>query len=239
VSADHGELVYRNDGFIEEVSTTSIEPLYAELEPFLQCVRGVETPAVDGLARLEPDLLSGTLTIQLGQLLLLLTGELAAEANLSPGDAFEALCSLPPHALRRRLRAVLADVEHARAALQRKEQLHLQGRVRWEVPDPLEELPRGGSRPVRRGRRHPRPWPPAICAPAPTPCCRRSPAAHRSPPSRSRSSTTPPNPRWWSASGPAARCRSRLRCWSCSPAGSGPRPACRLRAPRRRWPCAA
>jgi predicted dehydrogenase len=48
-SADHGELVYRNDGFIEEVSTTSIEPLYAELEHFLQCVRGVETPAVDGL----------------------------------------------------------------------------------------------------------------------------------------------------------------------------------------------
>jgi predicted dehydrogenase len=48
-SADHGELVYRNDGFIEEVSTTSIEPLYAELEHFLQCVRGQETPAVDGL----------------------------------------------------------------------------------------------------------------------------------------------------------------------------------------------
>ena len=99
--------------------------------------------ALDGLARLEPDLLSGTLTLQLGQLLLLLTGELAAEADLSPIDAFEALCSLPPHAIRRRLRAVLADVEHARAALQRKEQLHLRGRVRWEVPDPLEELPRG------------------------------------------------------------------------------------------------
>ncbi|MFO0076127.1 MAG: Gfo/Idh/MocA family oxidoreductase [Cyanobacteriota bacterium] len=49
VSADHGELVYRNDGFIEEVSTTSIEPLYAELEHFLQCVRGEETPTVDGL----------------------------------------------------------------------------------------------------------------------------------------------------------------------------------------------
>ncbi len=47
-SADHGELLYRNDGFIEEVSTTSIEPLYAELEHFLQCVRGQETPAVDG-----------------------------------------------------------------------------------------------------------------------------------------------------------------------------------------------
>jgi predicted dehydrogenase len=49
VSADHGELLYRNDGFIEEVSTTSIEPLYAELEHFLQCVRGQETPAVGGL----------------------------------------------------------------------------------------------------------------------------------------------------------------------------------------------
>jgi phosphorylase kinase alpha/beta subunit len=100
--------------------------------------------ALDGLARLEPNLLSGSLTLQLGQLLLLLTGELAAEANLSPSDAFETLCGLPPHAIRRRLRAVLADVEHARAALQRKEQLHLRGRVRWQAPDPLAELPKGG-----------------------------------------------------------------------------------------------
>jgi predicted dehydrogenase len=49
VSADHGELVYRSDGVIEEVSTTSIEPLYAELDHFLACVRGEESPAVDGL----------------------------------------------------------------------------------------------------------------------------------------------------------------------------------------------
>ena len=47
-TAEHGELVYRNDGYVEEVSTTSIEPLYAELEHFLQCVRGREKPAVDG-----------------------------------------------------------------------------------------------------------------------------------------------------------------------------------------------
>ncbi len=47
-SADHGELVYRNDGFVEEVSTTSIEPLYAELEHFLMCLNGKEKPAVDG-----------------------------------------------------------------------------------------------------------------------------------------------------------------------------------------------
>jgi phosphorylase kinase alpha/beta subunit len=101
--------------------------------------------ALDGLARHEPNLLSGSLTLQLGQLLLLLTSELAAAEDRSPSDAFEALCSLPPHQIRRRLRAVLADVEHARAALQRKEQLHLRGRVRWQVPAPLEELPKGGG----------------------------------------------------------------------------------------------
>jgi phosphorylase kinase alpha/beta subunit len=100
--------------------------------------------ALDSLARHEPGLLSGSLTLQLGQLLLLLTGELAAARELSPSEAFEALCGLPPHAIRRQLRAVLADLEHARDALQRKEQLHLSGRVRWSAPDPLEDLPKGG-----------------------------------------------------------------------------------------------
>ena len=100
--------------------------------------------ALDGLARHEPALLSGSLTLQLGQLLLLLTSELATESDLSPIDAFEALCDQPPHAIQRRLRAVLADLEHAKAALQRKEQLHVSGRVRWDVPDPLEELPKEG-----------------------------------------------------------------------------------------------
>lgn len=99
--------------------------------------------ALDGLARHEPSLLSGSLTLQLGQLLLLLTGELALEADLGPIEAFEALCRQPPHAIRRRLRAVLLDADHARTALQRKEQLHVSGRVRWTAPDPLEELPGG------------------------------------------------------------------------------------------------
>ena len=101
--------------------------------------------ALDGLARLEPALLSGSLTLQLGQLLLLLTGELAAERDLAADEAFEALCGLAPHVIRRRLRTVLTDVEQAKAILQRKEQLHVSGRVRWEVPDPLEELPRGSG----------------------------------------------------------------------------------------------
>lgn len=100
--------------------------------------------ALDTLARHEPGLLSGSLTLQLGQLLLLLTSELAAERELSPIDAFDALCHLPPHAICRQLRAVLADLEHARDALQRKEQLHLSGRVRWVASEPLEDLAKGG-----------------------------------------------------------------------------------------------
>nr|WP_225323182.1 glycoside hydrolase family 15 protein [Synechococcus sp. RSCCF101] len=100
--------------------------------------------ALDGLARQQPDLLDGTLTLQLGQLLLLLTGELAGERDLSADAAFEALCDEPPHRIRRRLRAVLMDLEHARAALQRKEQLHVSGRVRWQVPDPMDDAAPGG-----------------------------------------------------------------------------------------------
>jgi len=99
--------------------------------------------ALDGLARRDPALLSGSLTLQLGQLLLLLTSEVAGEQNLSPSDAFEALCDTPPHTIGRRLKQVLSDVEHAKAALQRKEQLHLSGRVSWEAPAPLEELEQG------------------------------------------------------------------------------------------------
>ena len=100
--------------------------------------------ALDGLARRTPALLSGSLTLQLGQLLLLLTSERASESNLAPSEAFEALCDEAPHSIRRRLQQVLSDVEHAKVALQRKEQLHVSGRVRWEAPDPLEDLPRSG-----------------------------------------------------------------------------------------------
>ena len=39
---------------------------------------------------------------------------------------------------------MLADVDHARAALQRRELLHLSGQVQWNIPEPLDERP-GGS----------------------------------------------------------------------------------------------
>ena len=100
--------------------------------------------ALDGIARREPDMIRGSLTFQLGQLLLLLTSELAAEQQLTQDEAFEALCDEPPHRISLRLRTVLADVDHARAALQRGEFLHLSGQVQWNIPEPLDERP-GGS----------------------------------------------------------------------------------------------
>jgi len=101
--------------------------------------------ALDGIARREPTMISGSLTFQLGQLLLLLTSELAAEQQCSQDEAFEALCDEPPHRISLRLRTVLADVDHARASLQRRELLHLSGKVQWNIPEPLDESPSGSD----------------------------------------------------------------------------------------------
>ena len=101
--------------------------------------------ALDSMVRREPSLLDGSLTLQLGQLLLLLTSELSGEQGLSQDEAFEVLCCEPPHRIRSRLRTVLTDVDHAKAALKRSEQLHVSGRVQWTVPDPLERRPGNGD----------------------------------------------------------------------------------------------
>lgn len=47
-SADYGQVLYRQDGLIEKVYTSNIEPLHAELEHFINCVRGGEKPSVGG-----------------------------------------------------------------------------------------------------------------------------------------------------------------------------------------------
>lgn len=46
--ADYGQVMYRQDGLIEQVYTSNTEPLHAELEHFVQCVRGGEQPSVGG-----------------------------------------------------------------------------------------------------------------------------------------------------------------------------------------------
>jgi predicted dehydrogenase len=45
---DYGQVLYRQDGLIEKVHTSNIEPLHAELEHFVGCVRGGSQPSVGG-----------------------------------------------------------------------------------------------------------------------------------------------------------------------------------------------
>jgi predicted dehydrogenase len=47
-SVDYGQVLYRQDGLIEKVYTSNIEPLHAELEHFVNCVRGGDRPSVGG-----------------------------------------------------------------------------------------------------------------------------------------------------------------------------------------------
>jgi predicted dehydrogenase len=47
-TTDYGQVLYRQDGLIEKVYTTNIEPLYAELDHFAHCVRGQTEPSVGG-----------------------------------------------------------------------------------------------------------------------------------------------------------------------------------------------
>ncbi|NEQ73102.1 MAG: Gfo/Idh/MocA family oxidoreductase [Okeania sp. SIO2C9] len=45
---DYGQVLYRQDGLIEKVYTSNIEPLHAELEHFIHCVGGGNKPSVGG-----------------------------------------------------------------------------------------------------------------------------------------------------------------------------------------------
>ncbi len=47
-TTDYGQVLYRQDGLIEKVYTSNIEPLHAELEHFVSCVRGGDKPSVGG-----------------------------------------------------------------------------------------------------------------------------------------------------------------------------------------------
>ena len=47
-TTDHGQILYRQDGLIEKVYTSNIEPLNAELEHFINCIRGGTCPSVGG-----------------------------------------------------------------------------------------------------------------------------------------------------------------------------------------------
>lgn len=52
-STNYGQVLYRQDGLIEKVYTSNIEPLHAELEHFVGCVRGGNQPSVGGQQALK------------------------------------------------------------------------------------------------------------------------------------------------------------------------------------------
>ncbi|RMF25457.1 MAG: gfo/Idh/MocA family oxidoreductase, partial [Cyanobacteria bacterium J083] len=52
-TTDYGQVLYRQDGLIEKVYTSKIEPLHAELEHFVSCVRGGIKPSVGGEQALQ------------------------------------------------------------------------------------------------------------------------------------------------------------------------------------------
>jgi predicted dehydrogenase len=74
---DHGQVLYRQDGLIEKVYTSNIEPLHAELEHFVSCVRGGNQPSVGG----EQALKALRLASQIEQMAL--DGQVWQQPNLS------------------------------------------------------------------------------------------------------------------------------------------------------------
>lgn len=52
-TTDYGQVLYRQDGLIEKVYTSNIEPLHAELEHFVACVRSGAQPSVGGVQALR------------------------------------------------------------------------------------------------------------------------------------------------------------------------------------------
>lgn len=48
LSAEHQPKLYKQDGITEKVYTSNVEPIYAEIEHFVNCIRGGERPSVGG-----------------------------------------------------------------------------------------------------------------------------------------------------------------------------------------------
>jgi phosphorylase kinase alpha/beta subunit len=96
------------------------------------------------LMKAEPSLFNGLLTLRVGYLLLLLTSELARERDLPQDEAYGELLALSPHALKARLRQVLAGFSGLNQSIFQRESLHVKphSAINWQViPDDLEDIP--------------------------------------------------------------------------------------------------
>lgn len=100
------------------------------------------------LIRAEPTLFSGLMTLRVGYLIRLMTGELAAESGARPEEAHEHLMRFSPSEVQRRLRGVLGDYDDTARRSQSQESLPLGGGVIEPAAAHLDKAaePTGGWR---------------------------------------------------------------------------------------------
>ena len=98
---------------------------------------------LDGLIKLDPELLQGFLTLRVGHLILLLTAEVAAESDLTQDEAYERLVRLSPSEIQTRLAKVLRDYAEAAELLKNQETLNLKPgvEVKWHPKAPGGKAP--------------------------------------------------------------------------------------------------
>jgi phosphorylase kinase alpha/beta subunit len=103
--------------------------------------------SLDGLIKLEPQLLRGFLTLRVGYLILLLTAEVSAEFSLIQDEAYEKLLGFSPSDIQSRLTKVLKDYAEAAKLLKKQEALHLKPGVdvEWHPDVPKAQATAGSS----------------------------------------------------------------------------------------------
>ncbi len=98
------------------------------------------------LIKTDPELFDSLLTLRIGYLILLITGEIADERHLSPDEAYEFLMELSPFEIKTRLKQVLQGYAGLNQTLFKKESLVAKQRnIQWVVLPKAETTePPGG-----------------------------------------------------------------------------------------------
>lgn len=98
------------------------------------------------LLKTDPELFNSLLTLRVGYLILLITGEIADELHLSPDEAYESLMELSPFEIKTRLKRVLQSYAGLNQTLFKKESLVAKQRnIQWVVlPEAEMTEPPGG-----------------------------------------------------------------------------------------------
>jgi len=87
------------------------------------------------LIKTDPHLFKGFLTLRVGHLILLTTGELAQELGVTQDEAYDHLMQLSPFEVKNRLSEVLQGYEDSKKTLFQQEALHIRQRqdIEWSV----------------------------------------------------------------------------------------------------------